>query len=116
MSRRTEVRREDLPHSRGLTILSESTETGLCLVDDALHRSVHMFNHLEYDSTTLADEYNRDVAVDTSIAVPKNYFPHDDCSRRPENRWRSHAHLLFGNWLNEIYQTVPFDWVAAGSR
>ena len=29
--------------------------------------------------------------------------------RPPENRWRSHAHLLFGNWINEIYQTTPFD-------
>jgi homoserine O-succinyltransferase len=44
------------------------------------------------------------------IAVPAHYFPGDDPSRMPENRWRSHAHLLFGNWLNEVYQRTPFDW------
>jgi homoserine O-succinyltransferase len=75
-----------------------------------------MFNHVEYDSTTLADEYARDTATGAEIAVPKNYFPGDDRSRPPENRWRSHAHLLFGNWVNEIYQTVPFDWVKVENR
>lgn len=111
VSRWTEVRQEDLPEDRGLTTLAESEETGLCLVEDPQFRSIHMFNHLEYDSTTLADEYMRDVASGSPIAVPKNYFPQDDASRKPANRWRSHAHLLFGNWVNEIYQTTPFDWV-----
>jgi homoserine O-succinyltransferase len=75
-----------------------------------------MFNHAEYDSTSLADEYHRDVASGVEVAIPRNYFPHDDSSRPPENRWRSHAHLLFGNWVNEIYQTTPFDWVTNGGR
>jgi homoserine O-succinyltransferase len=116
VSRWTEVRRQDLPPDRGLAVLAESEETGLCLVHDPLCRSLHMFNHVEYDSTSLADEYTRDVAAGAAIAIPKNYFPNDDCSRPPENRWRSHAHLLFGNWVNEIYQTTPFDWVAGGSK
>ena len=116
VSRWTEVRRHDLPEDRSLSILVESDETGLCLVDDPLCRSLHMFNHVEYDSTTLADEYARDTATGAEIAVPKNYFPGDDRSRPPENRWRSHAHLLFGNWVNEIYQTVPFDWVKVENR
>jgi homoserine O-succinyltransferase len=116
VSRSTEVRRQDLPQDRSLRILVESDETGLCLVDDPLCRSLHMFNHFEYDSTTLADEYARDTAGGVEIAVPENYFPGDDRSRPPENRWRSHAHLLFGNWVNEIYQTVPFDWVKVEKR
>jgi homoserine O-succinyltransferase len=111
VSRWTEVRRQDLPEDRGLRILAESDATGLCVVDDPLCRSLHMFNHVEYDSTSLADEYARDMAADAKIAVPKNYFPGDDRSLPPQNRWRSHAHLFFGNWLNQIYQTVPFDWV-----
>lgn len=112
VSRWTEVRGQDLPQDRGLTILAESDETGLCLVDDPLTHSLHMFNHLEYDSTSLGDEYRRDIAAGLEIAVPKHYFPRNDPSLPPENHWRSHAHLLFGNWVNEIYQTVPFDWVA----
>lgn len=111
VSRWTEVRRQDLPEGRGLVVLAESQETGLCLVDDPLCRAVHMFNHLEYDSTTLGAEYHRDVDAGSEIRVPRNYFPNNDPARKPENRWRSQAHLLFGNWVNEIYQTTPFDWV-----
>ena len=85
VSRWTEVRREDLPDNRGLTVLAESSEAGLCLVDDPRHRSLHMFNHLEYDAASLGDEYHRDVAAGTPIAVPRNYFPNDDPSRKPEN-------------------------------
>ena len=66
---------------------------------------LHMFNHLEYDTKTLAREYERD----GSSQLPLNYFPSDDPALRPRNRWRSHGHLLFGNWINEIYQTTPFD-------
>jgi len=105
VSRWAEIRREDVPSGSPLNILAECEEAGLCLVDDPCHRALHMLNHLEYDTETLNDEYLRDGAE----ILPVDYFPDDDPSRRPENRWRSHAHLLFGNWINQIYQTVPFD-------
>jgi len=109
VSRWTEVRREDIPADGGITVLAESEETGLCLLDDPRFRSLHMFNHVEYDTTSLADEYHRDSAITPGVPVPLNYFPSDDPGRPPENRWRSHAHLLFGNWINQIYQTTPFE-------
>src|SRR6476469_11083335 len=108
VSRWTEVRRGDLPSAGRLEVLMESDEAGLCLVDDPVHRSLHMFNHIEYETSTLADEYWRDVNASKPIELPKNYFPADNPSAPPENRWRSHAHLLFGNWINEVYQTTPF--------
>jgi homoserine O-succinyltransferase/O-acetyltransferase len=108
VSRWTEVRREDITNA-GLSILIDSTETGPCLVEDADHRALYVFNHFEYDSSTLKDEYDRDVANDTPINVPANYYPDDDPSKPPQNRWRSHAHLLYGNWISEIYLTTPFD-------
>ncbi|MBV1830014.1 homoserine O-succinyltransferase [Komagataeibacter sp. AV436] len=114
VSRWTEVRRADLPRHAGMTVLAESPETGLCLLDDPRHHALHMFNHLEYDSTSLADEYFRDRARGLDIAVPHNYFPHDDPALRPINRWRAHAHLLAGNWINQIYQTTPFDIARIG--
>jgi homoserine O-succinyltransferase len=116
VSRWTEVRRADIPPGSGMTVLMESDEAGLCLLDDPAHRSLHMFNHIEYDSNSLADEYFRDRSAGQPIAVPKNYFPHDDPSAKPLNHWRSHAHLLFGNWINEIYQTTPFDVREIGLR
>jgi homoserine O-succinyltransferase len=109
VSRWTEVRREDIPPDSGMSVLMDSDEAGLCLLEDPRHRALHMFNHIEYDSNSLGDEYFRDRAANLPIAVPKNYFPDDDARQPPLNRWRSHAHLLFGNWINEIYQTTPFD-------
>ncbi len=44
------------------------------------------------------------------IAVPRNYFPDDDPRRPPRMTWRSHAYLLYANWLNYcVYQRTPFD-------
>ena len=109
VSRWTEVRRDDIPPESGMQVLMESDETGLCLLHDPAHRALHMFNHIEYDSSSLADEYFRDVEAGKPIALPGDYFPKNDPTRQPENRWRSHAHLLFGNWINELYQTTPFE-------
>ncbi|MDG2521204.1 homoserine O-succinyltransferase [Caulobacter segnis] len=114
VSRWSEVRPEDLPAGAGLKVLLESEEAGLCLIEDPARRSLHMFNHLEYDATTLAEEYVRDRAKDPMTPVPAHYFPSGDSGRAPRNRWRSHAHLLFANWINEIYQTTPFDPRAIG--
>jgi homoserine O-succinyltransferase len=105
VSRWTEVRRADLPTDRGLRVLAESDEAGLCLIEDPQHRLLHMFNHLEYDTATLAAEYRRDGGAQ----LPARYFPGNDPARPPANSWRSHGHLLFGNWINEIYQSTPFN-------
>ncbi|NBX42137.1 MAG: homoserine O-succinyltransferase [Rhodobacteraceae bacterium] len=117
VSRWTETRRPEI-EAAGLPVLLNSPEVGPALVEDSAHRALYMFNHLEYDSTTLAEEYHRDLANvqvnGASIALPVNYFPHDDPNQRPLNRWRSHAHLLFGNWISEIYLTTPFDMARIG--
>ncbi|WP_368343699.1 homoserine O-succinyltransferase [Pelagovum sp. HNIBRBA483] len=109
VSRWTEMRRTEIEAAGGLDILIDSSETGPCLVQDPAHRAIYIFNHFEYDSGTLKEEYDRDVAAGTPINVPVNYYPDDDPSQPPQNRWRSHAHLLYGNWVNEIYQSTPYD-------
>jgi homoserine O-succinyltransferase/O-acetyltransferase len=116
VSRWTEVRKRDLPQNAGLEVLMESDEMGLCLINDAAHRSLYMFNHIEYDTRSLAEEYERDVASDKPIALPAHYYPQDNPQRPPENRWRSHAHLLFGNWINEVYQSTPFNLADIGRK
>ncbi len=108
VSRWTEVRTADLPAGSGLEVLAASEVTGPCLIEDPARRMLHIFNHLEYDTRTLADEYARDLAAGGQIELPVNYFPDDDPSRQPENQWRAHGHLLFANWINETYQTTPF--------
>jgi homoserine O-succinyltransferase len=109
VSRWTEVRREDIEKNPELKILLESEEMGVCLVQEKRGNRLYMFNHVEYDSTSLGDEYFRDKSAGIPIKLPHNYFPHNDDTLTPLNRWRGHAHLLFGNWINEIYQMTPYD-------
>ncbi|MGV1758770.1 homoserine O-acetyltransferase MetA [Rhizobium sp. A22-96] len=116
VSRWTEVRRNDIEKVPSLQILMESSEMGICLVHEQACNRLYMFNHVEYDSTSLADEYFRDVNAGVPIKMPHNYFPHNDPEIPPQNRWRSHAHLFFGNWINEIYQTTPYDLEEIGQE
>ncbi|WP_238371404.1 homoserine O-acetyltransferase MetA [Heliomarina baculiformis] len=109
VSRWTEMKQDEIAAVDGLTTLLGSDEVGPCLVEDPAHRAIYIFNHFEYDRDTLKQEYDRDVETGTAINVPVNYYPDDDPSQPPKNRWRSHAHLLYGNWINQIYQSTPFD-------
>ncbi len=116
VSRWTEMRQDEIDAAPGLRTLLGSDEVGPCLVEDLGHRALYIFNHFEYDSGTLKEEYDRDVANGTAINVPLNYYPDDDPTRAPLNRWRSHAHLLYGNWINEIYQSTPYDLAKIGTE
>lgn len=109
VSRWTEMRAEEIAQVSAIETLMDSNETGPCLLHEQFANRLYIFNHIEYDSTSLADEYNRDIEAGTPIKVPANYFPDDDPNNEPLNRWRSHAFLLFGNWLNQVYQTTEFD-------
>ncbi|MGB0661793.1 MAG: homoserine O-acetyltransferase MetA [Mangrovicoccus sp.] len=115
VSRWTEMRQAEIDAVPELNTLLASDEVGPCLVEDPNKRALYIFNHFEYDRGTLKEEYDRDVANGTPINVPCNYYPNDDPSKTPLNRWRSHAHLLYGNWINEIYQSTPYDMDEIGS-
>jgi homoserine O-succinyltransferase len=112
VSRWAEIDPEELRTRPEVNLLAYSEEKGVCVAEDPRFRRLYVLDHLEYDSESLADEYFRDVKAELPIKPPVNYFPDGDSSRRPLNRWRSHGHLLLSNWINEIYQTTPFD----GSR
>lgn len=109
VSRYTETRSIDVEKHSALSILLESDEAGVCLVEDSQFNAVYMFNHLEYDTRTLYNEYVRDIeARPETVKVPEYYFPMNDPAKTPHNGWRAHGHLLMGNWINRIYQTTPF--------
>ncbi|MEM7661187.1 MAG: homoserine O-succinyltransferase [Pseudomonadota bacterium] len=109
VSRHTEVRRSDLQNIPDLKLLIDSDFTGPCLISEPSTRSLYIFNHIEYDSTSLKEEFDRDRAAGKHVRPPHSYYPNDDTRAEPMNRWRSHAHLLFGNWINQVYQTTPYD-------
>ena len=116
-SRHTTVKREDIEKVSGLKILASSEEAGVYAIANDQGRPIFITGHSEYDPLTLKSEYDRDKSMGLSIGVPRNYFPDDDDTRYPMVRWRSHANLLFSNWLNYfVYQTTPYDIMTIGEE
>ena len=107
VSRWTEMKQKEIDAVKELRTLLGSDNTGPCLIEDLKHRALYIFNHFEYDSITLkqvVDQYfynGKEINILERLSLILK-------EPMPQNRWRSHAHLLYGNWINEIYQTTPF--------
>lgn len=109
-SRHTEIRREDIEATEGLTIIAESEESGVSIVMAREGREFFITGHAEYSPLTLDTEYRRDLAKGLPIAMPRHYYRNDDPDQGPLVSWRAHANLLFTNWLNYyVYQETPYD-------
>ena len=109
-SRHTTVDIEDIKKCSELKILASSEEAGVYAIATAEGKQIFITGHSEYDANTLANEYFRDLNEGKPIEVPKNYFPDDNPENEPVVTWRSHANLLYSNWLNYfVYQTTPYD-------
>lgn len=109
-SRHTEIRRSDIEKAEGLSIISESDESGVNMVIGKGGRQLFITGHLEYARYTLDGEYRRDLAKNLPIQVPVNYYSGDDPLQQPLIRWKSAANLLFANWLNYyVYQETPYN-------
>ncbi len=109
-SRFSYVKREDIDSASELTLLAESKLAGVYLVASHDLRQIYVTGHPEYDVDTLKKEYERDLDKGIDPTVPHNYFPKDDPALQPHNSWRSHAHMLYSNWLNYcVYQTTPYN-------
>jgi len=109
VSRYTEVIESEIK-SAGLEILAFSKDSGVGMVRCPKSKDLFILNHLEYDAITLKEEFLRDKSENIDIQIPKNYFPDDDIQKDPINRWRPYAFLLFSNFINEVYQDVPFEF------
>jgi len=108
-SRHTEIKREDIEPIKDLFILAESKEAGVYLIEKKGGRQVFVTGHPEYDPENLKREYHRDIKKGMDVDIPVHYFPQDDPMKDPVVRWRSHAYLLFNNWLNYcVYQETPY--------
>lgn len=109
-SRHTTVDAEDIRKCRQLTILAESEEAGIFLLLAEEGKQIFVMGHPEYDRVTLHNEYRRDKEKGLAIELPKNYYPKDDDTKRPDLQWRSHANNLYTNWLNfYVYQITPYE-------
>jgi homoserine O-succinyltransferase len=110
-SRHTEVRKDEIESVSELQILSYSNTAGVCLAMSKNGKQIFLTGHPEYERTTLKEEYERDLAKGITIDIPENYFEDNDPKKNPIHCWRSHANLLFVNWLNYyVYQETPYIW------
>ena len=110
VSRYTENKENEIVTS-GLEILAFSKRSGIGMVRCPKTKDLFILNHLEYDAITLKEEFLRDKSENIETEIPENYFPNNDATKDPINRWRPYAFLLFTNFINEVYQDVPFDFV-----
>lgn len=109
-SRHTTILREDVEKVNDLKILASSPAVGPAIISTKNGRQIFVTGHSEYDQYTLDKEYRRDLLAEKPIKCPVNYYPHDDYSQAPNVIWRSHANLLYSNWLNYfVYQATPYD-------
>ena len=92
-----------------LKVLAESEEAGVFLAISRDGRQIFVQGHPEYDRVTLHNEYMRDLNRGLDIHLPFNYYPADDCTKKPMMEWRSHCNTLYSNWLNYyVYQNTPY--------
>ncbi len=109
-SRHTTVDIEDVKKCKSLKILASSKQAGVYAMATKNGKQIFITGHSEYDANTLANEYFRDLQAGKPIKIPENYFPQDNPKKQPKVTWRSHANLLYSNWLNYfVYQTTPYD-------
>ena len=108
-SRHTTISRADVEAVPQLKILASSPEAGIYAIATDKGRQIFITGHSEYDAETLKLEYERDKKAGLPIDMPKNYFPDDDDTKPPRVTWRSHANLIYTNWLNYyVYQRTPY--------
>ncbi len=108
-SRHTTVSSADVHACSDLTVLAESDRAGIFLCMTEMGKQIFVMGHPEYDRYTLHNEYMRDKAKGLPIKVPENYYPNNDCERRPPLQWRAHSNALYSNWLNYyVYQETPY--------
>ena len=108
-SRNTTVLREDIEKVDSLKILASSEQAGVFVATNHNNRQIFIMGHPEYDTETLNTEFIRDLDAGLNPPIPSNYYPDDDYTKKPINRWRSQASLIYINWLNYVYQETPYD-------
>lgn len=109
-SRYTKNKLDDLINHDKLNVLAHSDEVGLLLAISKDNKNIFSTGHLEYTKDILHKEYLRDLNNGIKMSLPKNYYTNNSVGEAINNKWRSHAYLLFMNWINYyIYQKTPYN-------
>ena len=109
-SRHTEIREEEIIRNKELTLIANSPDSGVSMVMARNGRDFFITGHLEYSPDTLDKEYRRDKDKRDDVDMPVNYYIDNNPVNKPLVTWRSHANLMFCNWINYyVYQETPYD-------
>lgn len=109
-SRHTEIREEEIIRNKELTLIANSPDSGVSMVMARNGREFFITGHLEYSPDTLDKEYRRDKDKRDDVEMPVNYYIDNNPVNKPLVTWRSHANLMFCNWINYyVYQETPYD-------
>ena len=109
-SRHTEIREEEIIRNKELTLIANSPDSGVSMVMARNGREFFITGHLEYSPDTLDKEYRRDIDKRDDVEMPVNYYIDNNPVNKPLVTWRSHANLMFCNWINYyVYQETPYD-------
>ena len=103
VSRFTGTKMQKVLKKKDLEILLYSKKTGPCLIANKKFNEYYNFNHFEYSTGTLNDEYSRDKKNNFNINIPENYYPKNNPKNKPINCWSENAIIFYNNWLNEIF-------------
>lgn len=110
-SRYTSTRKIDIQQNSDLILAGYSDKAGVHVVVSKNNRQIFVTGHFEYNTETLLNEYNRDIAKGLPTDIPENYFPENNPQLKPIVKWRASANLFFINWLNYyVYQETPYEW------
>ncbi|MBL1225283.1 homoserine O-succinyltransferase [Enterococcus sp. BWR-S5] len=107
-SRYTGINEKQLD-SKLIRVIAANPEIGGTILISNDDHDIFLLGHFEYDTDSLKQEYLRDQEKGLATDLPENYFIEDSVEKGICNTWRSHAHLLYRNWLNDVYQLTPYD-------
>lgn len=99
-SRHTTVEKEEIQKHPELTIVSESDEAGVFIVENKQAHQIFVTGHLEYAIDTLDKEYKRDLSKGLKIEMPKHYYIGDNPNNEPTFSWKENGDRLYSNWVN----------------
>lgn len=99
-SRHTTIIKSDIEMHPELTIVSESNDAGVFIVENKKQKEIYVTGHLEYAVDTLDKEYKRDIEKGLKIQIPKNYYPDNKIEKKPIFSWRENGDKLYSNWVN----------------
>ena len=99
-SRHTTIKKSDIEMHPELTIVSESNDAGVFIVENKKQKEIYVTGHLEYAVDTLDKEYKRDIEKGLKIQIPQNYYPDNKIEEKPIFSWRENGNKLYSNWVD----------------